>query len=454
MRITGLSASCSLAMLVAGCTPVVSVHPLYTQDELQKPPYLDQRLEGDWISAIMNDSDQDDAKPQPPCRVNIRKTSGREFPYTIESTCPPSDKDSDEEYSKYEFRFVPLRDGTFFDARFAEYKKKDQHFSLGDVADEGVAPAHLLGQAWVQKDFVRYAPLQDDWVEKNWPEGSWVSSSVGKLKDMKIVISPTQEIRDLLSRNAGSPEAFSFPFFLCRDGTDCDASAVADQLTRTPDDKDVLAWAAAFYAKRGDFASAIALERHKVELDSDEDKDQFELGRLLLLSRDFDGARKAFAAAKEPSKTPSIKELVVRSYFLQGDYAGTVQAARSMANPANLASADPIILSYFALCRMGRAKDAESYLHQQTASFVGPGQEQLYLLDVADRVTNGLETAGDKNRWTYYYALNALKNGNLDQGRSHLEDLAKMRPKNDLIGLAARVELDRLASPATGASRR
>jgi hypothetical protein len=137
---------------------------------------------------------------------------------------------------------------------------------------------------------------------------------------------------------------------------------------------------------------------------------------------------------------------MVRSHFLQGNYAGTVQAAKFLEAPANLSSADPIILSYFALNRLGRVKEAESYLREQANTFVGPAQEQLFLLGILGRVTDSLSSSEDQGRSTYYYALNRLRNGDLEHGRDHLWDLAKMRLKDDLIGLAAQIELERLPS--------
>lgn len=49
---------------------------------------------------------------------------------------------------------------------------------------------------------------------------------------------------------------------------------------------------------------------------------------------------------------------------------------------------------------------------------------------------------------TSSYALNKVKNKNPNEGRKHLGDPARMRPKDDLFGLAAQVELERLPSPA------
>jgi tetratricopeptide (TPR) repeat protein len=445
MKIIFSVLSVSIAGVLSACSPVVSVQPLYTQAELQKP-YLNQLVEGEWIMANLDDSHEDEATHKPPCRVSVSKSSAGEDPYAVEFRCPGSESDPGEEYLKYDFSFVSLGTATFFDARFVESKEKEKHISLGEITDKGIISAHLLGQVWVQQDFVRFAPLQSDWVEGNWPGNFLVISKVEKHDKVDVLTNLTPELRDLFSRNAGLPDAFRVPLFLCRAGADCDARAIEDQLTRRPNSQDVLALAVGFYAKRGNFARAVSLQRHKIELDSDAAEDQFTLGRLLLLTRDFDGARSALVVAKEPAERPSIKELVVRSHFLQGNYAGAVQAAKSWDAPANLSSADPIILSYFALNRLGRVKEAESYLRGQASTFVGPAQEQLFLLGIVGRVTDSLSSSEDQGRSTYYYALNRLRNGDLEHGRGHLQDLAKRRPKDDLLGLAAQIELERLPS--------
>jgi hypothetical protein len=132
---------------------------------------------------------------------------------------------------------------------------------------------------------------------------------------------------------------------------------------------------------------------------------------------------------------------------LQGDYAGTVQATKSLEAPTNLISADPIILSYFALHRLAKNKEAESYIREQAAAFVGPAQEHLFLLEVLGRVTESWPSK-DWDRSTFYYGLNDLRKGKTDSGRSYLQDLVRTRSKDNLIGVAAQLELERLASLA------
>jgi hypothetical protein len=93
MKITFSLLSVSFAGVLSGCSPVVSIQPLYTQAEIQKP-YLNQQVEGEWIMANLDDSHEDATTPKPHCRVSISKSSVGEVPYAVEFRCPASAGDS------------------------------------------------------------------------------------------------------------------------------------------------------------------------------------------------------------------------------------------------------------------------------------------------------------------------------------------------------------------------
>jgi hypothetical protein len=165
---------------------------------------------------------------------------------------------------------------------------------------------------------------------------------------------------------------------------------------------------------------------------------------LFLLNRNFENARRVFTSAKELSHgQPPISDLIVLSYFLQGDYTGTIQAAKGPAIASSSPSAIPIILSYFAFHRLGRAEEAESYLRTQTAIFAGPPEDHLFFLELAGRLTT-VETHKKEDYGRYYQALNDIKNGKFDSARYDLQELIKKHPKNDLMSFAAEIELERL----------
>ncbi|HET8925110.1 MAG TPA: hypothetical protein VFN26_19165 [Candidatus Acidoferrum sp.] len=424
---------CVIAFLSAGCGSVVSVHPLYTAED-EKRPYRDARLEGDWIMA-----DEDEGGSSEPWHVTVGRPPSEPGNYTVEFRGKDSSSDPAESYFKYEFHLVPLNGGVFFDAEFDEMKG---HASIRDSdIPSGFAPAHLLGQVWVQQDFVRFTGPQGDWIKENWPANDLVSDSLGEDNTVLTLTNPTSDLRERLSRAEG---AFRDSVYLCRVGADCNARAVEDELVRLPNDYEALEGAVKFFSKRGNFSRAIGLQKHKIELNPGAPRDQLELAQLLFLRRDFAGARRALVAANEPSN-----ELFVRSYFLEGDYAGTVQAAKARKVPDKDASADPILLCYFALYRLGRAKEAESYFRERIASFSGPGSEHLFLLEVAGRLTTLEIAAKDNDRRLYYSALNYARQNKIKGCADFdLKQLITNHPKNDPLSLAAQIELDRLGAPA------
>jgi tetratricopeptide (TPR) repeat protein len=444
-----------LAILLVGCTPVASVRPLYTAEET-KNPYRDQHLEGEWTMVVL-DGAEENAGLIPPCHVKIGPAFTGDVTYSAEFRCP---KQEVEEKTLVEVQLVPLGSNIFFDARPVYRSDKLKKVDLRDLSGIGVLPGHVLGQVWAQENFVRFAPLWSQWVERNWPAETLAVTHITQVNTIDVLTDQTASLRDLLSKNANSRDAFPLNVYLCRAGTDCDARAYEDQLARLPDDPWTLDVAARFFARRGDITRATGLMKHKIEFDSDKQASQYDLAKLLLLDRDFEGARRALAQAREPILPPSIKTLAVLSHFLQGDYAGTIEAAQSMKDSQHQKSddpaiddsfarnwhfADPILLRYFALCRLGRTEEAESYLSREAESFTGVQAEKALLLEVLGRAT--ARVPSEDLRSDYYSALNNLQKGDRPRGHDLLVDLTRRLPKDDVTRLAAQVELDRLSSP-------
>ncbi len=441
------------AYLFSGCTTVVSVSPLYKDAKTEKP-FLDSRIQGEWILADLDSADTDASMGKPPCTMKITKSTSDEQGYDVTYACPESsggDSNSKSyETKKYQVRLVELNGATFFDARFLELQNTEKHFALSDFADEGVAPAHLIGEVWAQPDFVRFSLLSAEWVDKNWPGEFLTKANNGtSFGTVDVLTNPTDSLRNSASRANGSEEAFSYSFYLCRPSTDCEEKAAEVELARKPDDHEVLEGVAEFYSKRGDFAKAATLQKHAVEVETDTDARkvaELHSGRFLMLTREFAAARSAFGRAKEPEKPPSIEALTVQAYFLEGDYQGAIRAAKSLPSATEMRSADPILLSYFAQHRLGKHKEAEAYLQQQTALFSGPAAEHLYLLQTMGRVTDTWD-GQDLKRTAYYGALKKIREGDTETGIAQLQNVLTMRPLHDLTEVAARVELERLKAP-------
>ena len=448
MRTSICVASLVLAALLCGCSPVVSVRPLYTPVESEKP-YLEQRLEGDWVTANTDASTEHGAEPQSSMRASIARSEGAYAAYTVVFHGKDEPSDKQEESTEYDFRLVPLEGHLFFDAVFNERRENAKQLARRDMPDMAAIPGHLLGQVWIEPAFVRVAPLDQDWVTANWPEKEIIAHTGDREAGVIVLTNTTPDLRDLLAQNAHSA-AFRFPFYLCRAGADCTKLAVDDQLARTPDDAGAAHEGVTFYAKRGDFPRAVTLQHRLVEIERPENEtlasqQQYELAKLLLLNLEFANARGALQGIKvQPSfGRPSPAELVVSSYFLEGSYARTAEAAKAI-SPEELTTADSIILGYFALQRLGKARDAESFLTEQTAAFRGDTEEHLFLLKLAGRLTS-VEWRKDLDRDRYYRALSALQAGKTGEAVPLLQQQIAADSKDSLWRLAAEIELERLS---------
>lgn len=186
----------------------------------------------------------------------------------------------------------------------------------------------------------------------------------------------------------------------------------------------------------------------EIEAPADEplaSQQKYELACLLLLNREFAAAREALKGVRQQPaySKASPEEVIVRSYFLQGDYPATVQMAKAISVPRELRTADSIILAYFALQRLGKTKEAESYLREQTAAFRGTTEEHLFLLKLTGRLTN-VEWRNDLDRDRYYTANSDVLAGKTRDAVGLLQQQIAADSKDNLWSLAAEIELERL----------
>jgi len=91
-------------------------------------------------------------------------------------------------------------------------------------------------------------------------------------------------------------------------------------------------------------------------------------------------------------------EGVVWSYFLEGAYAEAVNAAKQYQPAKEYVSANPLLLSYFSMLRLGRRAAAESLLKEETAKFTGVAEEHLLLLEAQERVSEGFRHSDPKSK--------------------------------------------------------
>ena len=449
MKISGIFLCVVLAASLSGCVQVASVRPLYTEDEAEMS-LREPRLEGDWVMANLNTADEHGDTPQSNIRVRIG-SAGANRPYYAEFRWRENPGDEKETVFEYEVQFVPTGDSLFFDAVLSEHEENGKKWSQEEISKIAGITGHQLGQVWIGPQFVRFASLNPDWVSEHWPKAELFDNLVNHERSLTLT-NQTTELRELLLKNAHDEVAFAPSLYLCRKGADCTALAVEDQLGRRPDGDDALFQGVHFYAKRGNYVKAIALQRRRIEMSkpsngASRDLEQYELAKLLLLSREFGAAREVLKKVKtQPmAADPSPGELIVRSYFLQGAYPAVVQAANSVQSPNAMTAADSILLAYFALGRMGKSNEAEAFLRERTSAFQGILQEQVFLLKAAGRLTGDGGNL-DAERDAYYSALKAMQTGNTRNAVTILQSQVARSTKDDLLTFADLIELERLST--------
>lgn len=455
-----------VAAFASGCSPVASIRPLYTDSDLQKP-IVDPRIEGEWVSPNTEEP-ENAATREMWLRWKItspEKPYGPYSTYSAEFRLAKADPEEGDMASTYDVRLVAIDDKLFFDAEFRNHTQKQLSISSTDVL--GLVPAHLVGRIWVQQDLLRAAFLKPNWVEEHWPTGFQRFHSSNYGDDDIVITGSTQELRDFLVQSDKDPKALAYVVYFCRAGTDCTERAVEDALARTPEDDDVLDGASKFFSAERNYTRAVLLREQRVKREPDDISLHQDLSKALLFSRDFSGARRELAAVQKlvlgdpPTTADALtsnagriyaqaSEDLVWNYFLEGRYPDAVSAAIGYKPGKNHASVNPLLLRYFSLVRLGRQKEAESLLNEESEEFRGSAEEHLLFLTAQGRVSdvppNEAKTEPAR-RASYFAALQELATGKTVNAKFHLAN-ATGEGSDGMIDLAARIELERLEAKA------
>jgi len=465
----------ALATVLSGCTPAVSVRPLYTEGDL-KHPIIEPRIEGDWISPDLDKVGTDDEimfkwtiAPVELFGVPSGDLSGI---YHAELRPGKPDPEKGDQVDSYDLRLIAMGDKLFFDAEFAEAAGGQVKIRSDDYI--GLVGAHVIGRIWVHSDYLRIAFLDSGWTGDHSPDSFREIEGCGEGDNHAVITASTQELRDFLLKNSDNEEAMALSFYLCHPGTDCSVRAAEDLISMHPKDDNSLRQAEDVFLARGNYDRVIELQRRRLESDPDNFSIREDLCRALLFKKDFRAARSEWAAvqksAGEKSKSMSIAaagqrdyfedaaaeaaEGVVWSYFIEGDFSGAVTASANYKGANGFRSANPILLSYFSLWLLGKNTEAVTFLKQESGKFDGPPEDQLLLLDVQGRLTDGnaksIQLKGDALQRSHFYkSLAWVASGSTESARTELESALGVSdaPKDGLPALAAKVELGRLGPP-------
>jgi len=440
--------------ILAGCgsSPAYSVRPLYQADE---KPVAEPRLQGEWSPVMLQ---SDGVKPIPSEHWTL--TGETDGCYRGDRRKKDEEKPDQEQRETYRVCLVALEGKLFFDQEIREKSVGQMLITAKDMSPQ-LAAMHVVGRVWPQQDFLRFKRLYSGWVKNHQPEE--LRAEIG---DSVIFTGSTQQLRNIMTQHSDDRTAMSDAWYLCRPGTDCSLQVVEDELTREPDDPDVLHGAAEFRISHGEYDQALLLLGKRLELipENEVADARAGIGVTRFFKRDFAGARADFAAAAKlnPGDQPFDDFLAGISYFLEGNYgeahkmfADFESLANSEAHKNSLRPDSPnsdsamlIILDYASLARMGRRKQAESFLAERMARFVGEVDDQVLLLRATGRVkdfTPSRFTEDELERSDgALYALVRLAKGDRAAAREALETTLDKVDKGNPVYLGAKIELERL----------
>jgi Flp pilus assembly protein TadD len=430
-----MQAAAALCLIVftlalTGCVnPAVSLRPLQASDE---KPVAEPGMEGKWL---MDEPSSEEAK-------NWEISQGGDGCYKVQAHKDPARESKIPRTETYSTCLVRMQDKLFFDSELVTKQMGGESVSPSDLG-ASVVRAHVIGRIWLQKDVLRVARLDSDWVEKNTPESFRVMQ--GK---WAVITAGTAELRKLLLEHGDDDALWGKFAYLCRPEVDCAARANDDRMARHPDDPEVLQKAASFYLARGNYDKAVEVMRHAVQAAPNDSSNHGYLALTLAGKGDLAGARRELLQAQQMEKErESFDVFIAATYYLEGNYQEASRLFTKLRATEKNPSAAPILMNYFSLARAGGRKEADAYLAKESARFNGSADDHLLLLEAAGRVTNPpwARMADDqKDDALFAYAEYCIVQGDLKSARAALEHIVK-NPGDDVINMvAAQIELNRL----------
>jgi tetratricopeptide (TPR) repeat protein len=437
----------SCTVLLASCTPAVSVRPLYIEEDT---PTKEPAIEGDWISPSL----EEEGKPKP-VELTWKVTPNAAGTYDVEVRRGGDEPDKSQVTTRYDVQLVSLNGKLFFDADFLQVAE-GAHVTFREGLELGTVPVHLPGRLIVQPDLLIIQFLFSEWVHGNAPDSFQHKVVLGK-SDVTVITGTTPELREFLLKQADNLEAFQYVRYLCRPNTDCIAKAYEYALTVSPKDQEALAALAGHYLQAGNYARASQLLQRASELKPKDTSIKNRLGTALLMDRKYEDARHAFSSALDiqPGNLEA-QQGIGWSYFLNGDFTQAAAAFNNSLGSSANTSAEPALLAYVALRKSGNVEESEVLLSKEFAEFNGPPEEQLLLLSYAGRISSfPYEISGEaaaKSRIYLLAAEGALSHGGLPT--RELWECILTGGKDSLYAAVAKLELEKLSSPPTVPSER
>jgi hypothetical protein len=177
----------ALVLLLAGCGPASSLFPLFDDKSL----VFDEGLIGRWV--VQGEGKQ----------WIFKSSDSRTYDFTL--------TDFEKNINlRSETRLVRL--GKFL---FIDFASPDAEFKRPTEVPFPGVPAHIFGRVWIEKDVVRLAMLDEDWV-KNMAREKKLVPSYADTPDGVVLTASTEELQQFALEHAEDKEAFSDEYELRR----------------------------------------------------------------------------------------------------------------------------------------------------------------------------------------------------------------------------------------------
>jgi len=170
MRFTTMLILAASTAILTGCAPAVSIHPLYTTQDLAS----DLPLEGTWAETDTG--------------IWHAAKSGDGYDVTLLHT------DASLTTEAYNVHLLRLKDADFLDVT----SKSDAGLGI---------TGHLLAKVWLEGDELRAALLDDAWLKKTLAAGLALPFVKGEGEQI-ILTAPTSSLQRFILLHAADPDAW------------------------------------------------------------------------------------------------------------------------------------------------------------------------------------------------------------------------------------------------------
>ena len=190
MRIVKLLALLATALFVVGCVPVsLSLHPFYTDETT----VFDPKLLGVWVAKDSEETITFRFKKWSAQTYRLRVTQGKTTSKALE------------------VHLVKLGKGVFLDM-FPEAEEGEKPEPT--LHDFHLIPAHSLWRIRMERDRMRLAMLDPDWLDKAIKHE--VALKHEELEGWLVLTAPTADLQAFIAKHATDKEAFADAFELRR----------------------------------------------------------------------------------------------------------------------------------------------------------------------------------------------------------------------------------------------